>query len=83
VVGGRSGALRLGDADAVSIGDFNIAHQVCWALAGRPRGDDATMLELLEPYRGQRGRVIRLLVAGGVTAPRFGPRLALRNIARH
>jgi 3-methyladenine DNA glycosylase/8-oxoguanine DNA glycosylase len=73
----------LGDADAVSIGDFNIAHQVCWALAGRPRGDDATMLELLEPYRGQRGRVIRLLVAGGVTAPRFGPRLALRNIARH
>jgi 3-methyladenine DNA glycosylase/8-oxoguanine DNA glycosylase len=75
--------IALGDADAVSVGDYHIAHQVCWALAGRPRGDDATMLELLEPYRGHRGRVIRLLVAGGVTAPRFGPRLPLRSIARH
>jgi hypothetical protein len=39
------------------------------------------MLELLEPYRGHRGRVIRLLEAGGITAPRFGPRMPLRSIA--
>jgi 3-methyladenine DNA glycosylase/8-oxoguanine DNA glycosylase len=70
----------LGDPDAVSLGDFHLPHQVCWALAGVPRGDDATMLELLEPYRGHRGRVLRLLAAGGVQAPRFGPRLARRGI---
>jgi len=39
------------------------------------------MLELLEPYRGQRGRVIRLLEASGIAAPRFGPRMATRSIA--
>jgi hypothetical protein len=38
------------------------------------------MLELLEPYRGHRGRVIRLLMQAGVTAPRFGPRKPLRDI---
>jgi hypothetical protein len=35
------------------------------------------MLELLEPYRGHRGRVLRLLLAGGIAAPRRGPRLPL------
>jgi hypothetical protein len=39
------------------------------------------MLELLEPYRGQRGRVQRLLEVGGLTAPRYGPRMAPRSIA--
>ena len=39
------------------------------------------MLELLEPYQGHRGRVIRLLVAGTPGPPRFGPRLPLRDIA--
>jgi 3-methyladenine DNA glycosylase/8-oxoguanine DNA glycosylase len=71
----------LGDADAVSVGDFHIPNTVAWALAGEPRGTDARMLELLEPYRGQRGRVIRLLEAAGVAAPRYGPRLAPRAIA--
>lgn len=64
----------LGDADAVSVGDFHLAHLVGWALTGR-RTDDAGMLELLEPWRGHRQRVIRLLettLAG--RAPKFGPR---------
>jgi 3-methyladenine DNA glycosylase/8-oxoguanine DNA glycosylase len=75
-------ALRaLGDADAVSVGDFHIPNMVAWALAGEPRGTDARMLELLEPYRGQRGRVVRLLEAAGVAAPRHGPRMAPRAIA--
>jgi hypothetical protein len=43
----------------------------------RQRGDtirrDARMLELLEPYRGHRGRVLRLLAAAGLWAPRLGP----------
>ena len=76
-------ALRaLGDRDAVSVGDFHLPHLVSWALAGEPRGSDARMLELLEPYRGHRARVVRLLEAGGVHAPRYGPRLAPRSIAR-
>jgi 3-methyladenine DNA glycosylase/8-oxoguanine DNA glycosylase len=71
----------FGDPDAVSVGDFHIPNTVAWALAGEPRGDDARMLELLEPYRGQRGRVQRLLEVGRVTAPRYGPRMAPRQIA--
>ena len=71
----------FGDPDAVSVGDFHVPNTVAWALAGEPRADDARMLELLEPYRGQRGRVQRLLEVGGVTAPRYGPRVAPRSIA--
>jgi 3-methyladenine DNA glycosylase/8-oxoguanine DNA glycosylase len=74
--------FALGDADAVSVGDYHLPHHVAWAMAGEPRADDARMLELLEPYRGQRGRVLRLLVAGTPGPPRYGPRLALRDIAR-
>ena len=55
--------------------------QVSWALAGEPRGSDERMLELLEPYRGQRGRAIRLLETSGIAAPRYGPRLTPRSIA--
>ncbi len=71
----------FGDPDAVSVGDFHIPHSVAWALAGEARGTDERMLELLEPYRGQRGRVQRLLEVGRVTAPRYGPRMAPRSIA--
>ena len=66
----------LGDPDAVSVGDFHLPNVVAYALAGEPRGDDARMLELLEPWRGHRARVVRLLEAGGIEAPRYGPRYA-------
>lgn len=70
-------AVALGDPDAVPVGDYHHPHMVAFALAGEERGTDERMLELLEPYRGHRGRVLRLLLAGGVAAPRRGPRLAL------
>ena len=73
--------VALGDPDAISVGDFHVPSLVAWALAGEARADDARMLELLEPYRGQRGRVQRLLEASGIRPPRFGPRMAPRNIA--
>ena len=73
--------LAFGDPDAVSVGDYHVPNTVAWALAGEPRADDARMLELLEPYRGQRGRVQRLLEHGRITAPRYGPRVAPRRIA--
>lgn len=74
--------LALGDVDAVSVGDFHLPHLVSWVLAGEPRGDDERMLELLEPYRGQRGRALRLLELSGMTPPRRGPRYTPIPIAR-
>jgi 3-methyladenine DNA glycosylase/8-oxoguanine DNA glycosylase len=71
----------LGDPDAVSIGDFHLPHMVAYALAREPRGTDARMLELLEPFRGQRGRVIRLLELSGIRPPARGPRMPIRSIA--
>ncbi len=76
------GARAFGDPDAVSVGDAHLPDVVAWALAREPRASDERMLELLEPYRGQRGRVIRLLEASGITAPRYGPRMAPRRIER-
>ncbi len=74
------GIRVFGDPDAVSTGDFHLPNMVAWALAGEPRGTDERMLQLLEPYRGQRRRVIRLLELSGVRAPRRGPRLVPRRI---
>jgi 3-methyladenine DNA glycosylase/8-oxoguanine DNA glycosylase len=73
--------VALGDADAVPIGDYHLKNVVAWNLAGRPRGTDDEMLELLEPYRGQRGRVVRLLMAAGSAPPKYGPRMEVNSIA--
>lgn len=64
----------LGDPDAVSVGDYHLAHEVGYALTGH-RTDDDGMLELLAPWAGHRQRVIRLIFASGVSEPRRGPRL--------
>ena len=75
-------ACAFGDPDAVSLGDAHLPDLVAWTLAGESRGDDAGMLELLSPYAGQRGRVIRLLKASGIKIPRFGPRFTPGHIER-
>jgi 3-methyladenine DNA glycosylase/8-oxoguanine DNA glycosylase len=69
----------LGDPDAVSVGDYNLPKAVGWALAGRPSTDDETMLELLEPYRGHRYRVTRMIELSGLRPPRRGPRMPVRD----
>lgn len=71
-----------GDPDAVPVGDYNLPSLVSWNLAREPRADDDRMLELLEPHRGARARVLQLLHEAGATPPRFGPRMELRHIAR-
>lgn len=73
--------VALGDVDAVETGDYNLPNLVAWNLADEPRADDERMLELLEPYRGQRGRVVRLLTLAGEWAPRYGPRMPIRRLA--
>lgn len=70
----------LGDPDAVSLGDAHLPHLVGWVLAGEARATDDRMLELLAPWAGHRARVIRLLESSGQAAPRFGPRLAPRDL---
>lgn len=70
-----------GDPDAVSVGDFHLPNLVAFTLAGEIRGTNERMLELLEPWRGHRARVIRLLETSGLRPPAFGPRYAPRSIA--
>jgi 3-methyladenine DNA glycosylase/8-oxoguanine DNA glycosylase len=53
-----------GDTDAVPLGDLHLPNLVCRMLAGQDSDSEQRMLELLEPYRGQRFRVIRLLWTG-------------------
>jgi 3-methyladenine DNA glycosylase/8-oxoguanine DNA glycosylase len=74
--------VAFGDGDAVSVGDYHHKNVVAWALAGEARGTDERMLELLEPFRGHRGRIVALLQMGGYAAPRFGPRMPVRSFAR-
>ena len=63
----------LGDADAVSFGDYHVAKDIGWALTGRPV-DDAELEVLLEPYRGHRLRVQVLVAMAGLRPPRRAPR---------
>ena len=65
----------VGCPDSVSVGDYHLKNLVGWSLAGR-KTDDAGMLELLEPWRGHRQRVVRLLEVGGSMPPKRGPRVA-------
>jgi 3-methyladenine DNA glycosylase/8-oxoguanine DNA glycosylase len=72
----------LGDPDAVSVGDAHLSHVVAFTLTGRARGTDEEMLQLLAPWAGHRARVVRLLELSGVAPPRFGPRVAPRDLTR-
>lgn len=72
----------LGDADAVPIGDWHLPGHVGYALAGERDADDARMLELLEPYRPQRARVWRLIVAAAPAPERRAPRAEIVGLLR-
>jgi 3-methyladenine DNA glycosylase/8-oxoguanine DNA glycosylase len=70
----------LGHPDAVSVGDFHIANVVVHHLTGKARGTDEEMLELLEPWRGHRQRVVRLIeMSPAAGPPKFGPRYSPLN----
>jgi 3-methyladenine DNA glycosylase/8-oxoguanine DNA glycosylase len=86
--------LAYGDPDAVTVGDYHLPNHVVYALTGAARAGardgtpsriasaDARMLEVLEPFRPQRARVVQMLLATGVSAPKFGPRTSVRSFAR-
>jgi 3-methyladenine DNA glycosylase/8-oxoguanine DNA glycosylase len=71
-------STALGDADAVSFGDYHVGKDVGWVLVGEAVDDDA-LAELLEPYRPHRHRVQRLVELAGLGRPRRGPRMAPRT----
>ncbi|WP_249336197.1 DNA-3-methyladenine glycosylase family protein [Sinomonas gamaensis] len=70
------------DPDAISVGDFHLAKFVGFALTGE-RTDDDGMLRLLEPWRGNRQRIVRLLYLSGVRAPRYGARMTIQDHRGH
>ncbi|MBD7995079.1 3-methyladenine DNA glycosylase [Arthrobacter sp. Sa2CUA1] len=71
-----------GSPDDVSVGDFHLAAYVGAALTGQ-RTDDAGMLELLEPWRGHRQRVVRLIMLTGFRKQAYGPKLSPQDHRRH
>lgn len=73
----------LGDADAVSFGDYHVAHHVVYAFTGAMDGTDERMAELLAPFAGHRYRVQRLVEVSGVARPARGPRMTIADHRSH
>ncbi len=62
-------AFTWGEPDTVILGDAGLPSMVTWFLAREPRGDDARMLQLLEPYRPHRYRIVKLAFAARAFPP--------------
>lgn len=71
-----------GCPDSIAIGDYHLASYVGYALTGR-KTDDAGMIALLEPWRGHRQRVVRMLGLSGFRKPAFGPRMTIQDHRWH
>jgi 3-methyladenine DNA glycosylase/8-oxoguanine DNA glycosylase len=75
-------AVTWGEPDTVIVGDSGIPHLVAWMLSGERRSDDTRMLELLEPFRPHRYRVIQLSLRHRPGPPRRHHRLSGIDIRR-
>jgi len=77
-----------GDPDTIVMRDYGMPTLVNYAFTGDAtrldpdRGGDETMCAHLEPWRGHRQRIIRLLFAMGVSVPRRAPRAFNPDIRR-
>lgn len=67
-----------GHPDAISVGDYHLAHAVGELFTGQ-RTDDAGMLALLAPYSPHRQRVVRYMYASGFWKQRFGARMSIED----
>lgn len=65
--------VALGDPDAIIVGDYWIKHAVVSFFTDRARGTDDQMLELVQRWTGQRGRVERLVGLAGHRIERRAP----------
>jgi 3-methyladenine DNA glycosylase/8-oxoguanine DNA glycosylase len=71
----ETGYRALGDADAVPFGDYHLGNLVGTGLLGHRLQTDEEVAEVLEPYRPQRYRAVRLLeLSPHVRVERHGPR---------
>jgi 3-methyladenine DNA glycosylase/8-oxoguanine DNA glycosylase len=79
--------LTLGDPDAVAVGDYNFPAVIGTALTGKERArtdwTDEEMLALLEPFAGERGRIIRLVVNAGGAVRRHRRRAPRAPLSAH
>ena len=77
-----------GDPDTLVLRDYGMPTLVHYAFTGRTErlppddGGDEIMCRHLEPWRGHRQRIIRLLHAAGVSAPRRAPKAFNPDIRR-
>ncbi|MEJ1192676.1 DNA-3-methyladenine glycosylase family protein [Pseudarthrobacter sp. CCNWLW207] len=71
-----------GCPDSIAVGDYHLAAYVGAALTGR-RTDDSGMLALLEPWKGHRQRVVRMIGLSGFRKPTFGPRMTIQDHRGH
>ena len=77
-----------GDADVILLRDYGMPTMVNYAFTGDAtrldpdRGGDEIMGEHLEPWRGHRQRIIRLLFVAGISPPRRGARAVNPDIRR-
>lgn len=77
-----------GDPDTLVLRDYGMPTLVNYAFTGETRrlppdeGGDEIMCAHLEPWRGHRQRIVRLLFAAGVSAPRRGPKAFNPDIRR-
>lgn len=77
-----------GDPDTLVLRDYGMPTLVNYAFTGETRrlppdeGGDETMCAHLEPWRGHRQRVIRLLFAAGIEVPRRHPKAFNPDIRR-
>ena len=78
----RTTGAAAGDPDAVPVGDLHVPVLVTYALSGAADGDDDSMLELLEPYAGHRGRVVRMVKAARIGPPKHHPAPTRYDISR-
>ena len=67
-----------GHPDAISVGDYHLAHAVGELFTGK-RTDDAGMLTLLAPYSPHRQRLVRLMHASGFSKQRYGARMTIED----
>lgn len=77
-----------GDPDVIVLRDYGMPTLVNYAFTGDAtrlppdEGGDDIMCAHLEPWRGHRQRIIRLLFAAGIRAPRRAPRAFNPDIRR-
>ena len=77
-----------GDPAVIMMRDYGMPTKVNYAFTGDPtrlppdEGGDEVMCAHLEPWRGHRQRIVRLLFAAGINPPRRAPRAFNPDIRR-